>query len=97
MTLNEQAKEIFDMFINLSSGDMDKEVIEACRKKHGKAGFSLLTKFAREYNTRKCAIIYIDGLITYTQTIYSDLSLKSDYFLSKMSDLIQIKTIIQNM
>lgn len=96
MTLNEQAKQIYDMFIDLSSGSMDKEILEACRAKHGKANFSILTTFAREYNTKKCADIYIDGLIKYTQTIFSDLSLKSDYFLDKISDLIQIKAIIQN-
>lgn len=98
-TLNEQAEQIFNYFIDLSSGSMDKEIIDACRKEEGGAHFSILVSFARKYNAKKCADIYIDGLIKNTQTIFIDLGslIEPNYFLNKVADLIQIKAIIKNL
>ena len=60
----EEADRIIEMFSHIAAGDYRTEIGEAFKEKYKRKGrFTEVLTFAKEYNTKQCAILHVEGII----------------------------------
>lgn len=64
MTSKEKAKQLVERFEILSDSSLNKEIIKAFEGTEFKGSkFSAMFRFAKNYRAKKCALIYVNGIL----------------------------------